>query len=99
MSKYRIVVSPQAQRDLKDIRSYSLQSWGAKQADIYLGKIEGAFYDLLENPEIGRERNDIKTGYRSIVIEKHILFYKIETSENRILGIPHGRMDILNYFS
>lgn len=98
MSEYRIIVSPQAQRDLKEIRTYTLQSWGAPQADIYLGKIEDAFYSLLENPEIGRERNDIKTGYRSIMIEKHVLFYKIEKSEIYILGIPHGRMDILNYF-
>lgn len=99
MSKYRIIVSPQAKRDLKDIRAYTLQSWGANQADIYLSKIEDAFYALLENPEIGRERSDIKTGYRGIVIEKHILFYKIDKSEIHILGIPHSRMDILNYFS
>ncbi len=99
MSQYRIIVSPQAERDLKEIRTYTLQSWGAPQADIYLGKIEETFYSLLENPEIGRERNDVKTGYRSIVIEKHVLFYKIDKSEIHILGIPHSRMDILNYFS
>lgn len=99
MSKSRIIVSPQAQQDLKDIRTYTLQSWGANQADIYLGKIEESFYSLLENPEIGRERNDVKTGYRSIVIEKHVLFYKVEGAEIYILGIPHSRMDILNYFS
>lgn len=99
MPKYHIIVSPQALRDLTEIRSYTLQSWGAVQADIYLDKIEEAFYGLLENPEIGRERNDVKTGYRSIVIEKHVLFYKIEKSEIHILGIPHSRMDILNYFS
>lgn len=99
MSKHHVIVSPQAQRDLKEIRSYTLQSWGATQADTYLGKIEDAFYSLLENPKIGRERNDVKTGYRSIVIEKHVLFYKIDKSEIHILGIPHSRMDILNYFS
>ena len=99
MSKYHIIVSPQAQRDLKEIRSYTLQSWGANQADIYLGKIEEAFCGLLENPEIGRERDDVKAEYRSVVIEKHVLFYKINKSEIHILGIPHSRMDILNYFS
>ena len=99
MSAYHLIVSPQAQRDLREIRSYTLQSWGAARADTYIGKIEDAFYSLLDNPEVGRERNDIKTGYRSIVIEKHILFYKIEKSEIHILGIPHSRMEILNYFS
>lgn len=99
MSKNHIIVSPQAQRDLREIRSYTLQSWGADQADTYLGRIEGVFCRLLDNPEIGRERNDVKTGYRSIVIEKHVLFYKIEKSEIHTLGIPHSRMDILNYFS
>ncbi|MBK6897664.1 MAG: type II toxin-antitoxin system RelE/ParE family toxin [Alphaproteobacteria bacterium] len=99
MTKYRIIISPQAQRDLKEIRAYTLQSWGSTQADDYLSKIEEAFYSLLENPEIGRERNDVKAGYRSLVIDKHVLFYKIVKSEILILGIPHGRMDILKYFS
>lgn len=99
MSKYHIIVSPQAKRDLKEIRAFTLQSWSTNQADIYLGRIEDAFYSLLENPEIGRERNDVKAGYRSIVIEKHVLFYTIKKSEIHILSIPHSRMDILNYFS
>jgi toxin ParE1/3/4 len=99
MPEYRLIVSPKAGRDLQEIHTYTLQGWGADQADIYLGKIEDAFHSLLENPETGRERNDVRTGYRSMVIEKHVLFYKIENSEIHILGIPHGRMDIVNYFS
>ncbi len=96
---YRIIISPQAARDLREIRNYTLQSWGTRQADIYLKKIESAFYGLLENPELGRERGDINKGYRSLIIEKHILFYKIERSEIHILALPHTRMDILNYLS
>lgn len=73
------------------------ESWAKNQAALYLDKIETAFKGLLVNPEIGRERPDVKTGYRSLVIEQHIHFYKVAKKEVHILGIVHGRMDIVNY--
>lgn len=99
MPQYRIVLSPQAERDLEEICEYTRLSWGDKRTDIYMRKVEEAFFKLLDNPELGRERSAVKAGYRSMVIEKHVLFYRLEGEEIRILGIPHGRMDIYNYFA
>lgn len=96
MTKYRIILSPRAGADLADIYAYTLQSWGKAQADIYLDKIELAFNQLLDNPQIGRDRSDVKEGYRCLNIEKHVLFYKIVKTEIHILGVLHSRMDVIN---
>jgi toxin ParE1/3/4 len=99
MSKFTLQISPQAKTDLEQIYVYTLENHGPSQAGKYLSKIEHAFKGLLDNPEMGRERSDVRSGYRSLAIEKHVCFYKITKAEIQILGVVHGRMDILNYFT
>ena len=96
MSKYHIVLSPKAESDLKDIYQYTLHAWGLEQANIYIYKIELCIIELLKFPKVGIERNDIKEGYRSYVVEKHIIFYEIKNTSINIYGILHERVDVGN---
>lgn len=98
MPRYQIVVSPRAERDIREIYAYTSQSWGAEQAEHYLGFIEAAFHALLDNPKIGRERPEVKAGYRSLSVERHVVFYTIKGADILILGVPHGRMDVAGRF-
>ena len=99
MPQYQIILSPRSKADLADIYAYTLQSWGKAQADAYLDKIQQSFNQLLDNPQMGRERPDIKDGYRCLNIEKHVLFYRIVETEIHILGVLHSRMDVVNRLS
>ena len=85
-----------AKQDLHDIYTYSLEKWGKKQADEYLKQLENSFYLLLDNPYLGKQRNDLKQGYRSLLTKKHSIFYKISNNEIIVLRILHIRMDIKN---
>lgn len=98
MPRHRIVVSPRAERDLREIYAYTAQSWGAEQADLYMDKIEAAFHALLDNPKVGRVRDEVKPGYRSLGVERHVVFYTIKGADIHILGVPHGRMDVAGFF-
>ena len=98
MTQYQIILSPRAQNDLKNVRNYTIETYGEKQAAKYLSVIEDGINQLLDNPEIGRLRDDVKSGYRALNIEKHIIFYKIKITEIHILGVVHGRMDITTQF-
>ncbi|PCI57217.1 MAG: plasmid stabilization protein [Alphaproteobacteria bacterium] len=98
MTKFNVIVSPRAKRDLKDIYAYTLQSWGEKKADSYLSNIKTSFLQLLDNPKIGRERLDVQSNLRSLHVEKHVIFYKINDSVIYVLGVLHCRMDVMNYF-
>jgi toxin ParE1/3/4 len=94
---YRL--TPRAQQDLISIGRYTLKRWGREQRNIYLGAIEQRFKLIAKNPYMGRHRPDIKEGYYSCPQGSHVIFYLIRENGIDIIGIPHQRMDILNYFS
>ena len=93
---YRI--TPRAAEDLKTIGRYTLRMRGREQRDRYLRALDRHFARLAENPHLGRERNDITPGYYSSPHRFHMVFYLIRDGGIDIIGVPHGRMDILNYF-
>lgn len=98
MAKYQIILSPRAQVDLRNAHVYTVSTHGKTQAQKYLSLLEDGINQLLDNPEIGRARDDVKSGYRSLNVEKHIIFYKIQKTDIHILGVIHGRMDIAAQF-
>lgn len=98
MAQYQIILSPRAQADLQNVHAYTLSTYGPGQAGKYLSLLEKGIHQLLDNPEIGRKRDDIKSGYRALSIEKHIIFYKIKETDIQILGVVHSRMDVTNQF-
>ena len=90
MPKYRL--TPAAKSDLIEI--YTVGTWREKQAEKYLQDIEDKLNQLAETPEIGQQRSEIKPGYYSFPVGKHIVFYLQSDKHIDIIGILHGRMDI-----
>ena len=88
-----LVVAPAAQSDLKKIYRYTLESWGAKQAQNYLTHLKQTFKALLKNPGLGRERIELGQKVRSINCQKHIIFYRHIKTELQIIRVLHGRQD------
>ena len=52
------------------------------------------FEDLAANPQLGRERNDVKPGYRSFPQGRHVVFYTIGESGIEIIGVVHQSADV-----
>ena len=92
MSSYSL--SPEAKKDLLDIHAYTQNKWGRQQAQKYIDALEKRCDELARSPHLGRERPEIKPGYRSIADRKHVIFYRVGESGIEILRILHGRMDI-----
>jgi toxin ParE1/3/4 len=63
----RYALSKPADKDLEDIFDYTEEEFGLDQAINYLNDLEILFGQLVVNPELGRERNEIKSGLRSMV--------------------------------
>ena len=93
MSKY--ILSPNAQKSLLNIKAYSSKQFGERQTKIYLQSIQSKFGDLADNPEIGRIRDEIKTGYLSVLIGSHVIFYRISESHIDIIDVLHQSMEPL----
>lgn len=88
-----IVKRPRAKRDLIGIWRYSFDEWDEAQADKYLAKIEAGIEKLRHNPKLGRPREEVRVGYRSLRINKHIVYYVLTPSVIRIIRVLHARQD------
>lgn len=86
-----------AQSDLESIWLYTLEQWGANQANTYIKAIINRFDWLANNPHLGKKRNDIKEEYYCFPEGAHLIFYTINKNHIEIIGIPHQSMDIIEY--
>lgn len=92
------VLSGEADQDVSDIFDYSVRMFGVSQAADYLLSLDACFQSLIENPDLGRERNEIRPGLRSLPLGSHVVFYRIEESFLRIVRVLHGSRDLPRYF-
>lgn len=91
-------LSLDADMDLEDIFDYTTREHGFNQAVRYLLNLEIIFNSPVVNPEIGRQRNEIKNGLYSLAEQQHVIFYRILNDHIRIVRVLHGSKDIPNHF-
>lgn len=90
-------LSLQAERDVEEIWQYTELEWGEEQADIYVQRIEDALTGLAKNPGIGRQRDEVRPGYRSLLVERHIVFYRLHEGQVEVARILHASMDVFGH--
>ena len=83
-----------ARADLEAIWVYTGEQWGVEQAERYLQGLFGCFEQLAANPRLGRERDDVKAGYRSFPQGRHVVFYLITSEGIEVIGIVHQSADV-----
>lgn len=100
--KYKIVRTDQADEQLRNIIFYIADDSGSIDIALdYLGEIEKAVKRLEDFPLSGSiPRYSIlrKQGYRVVVVERHLVFYKVNTNERvvTIYAIVDGRQEYKN---
>lgn len=100
--KYKIVRTDQADEQLRNIIFYIADDSGSIDIALdYLGKIEKAVKRLEGFPLSGSiPRYSIlwKQGYRVVVVERHLVFYKVNSDERvvTIYAIVDGRQEYRN---
>ncbi len=88
----KIVKSPHAESDLENIWLYSFEKWGEKQADHYYDALLNGINHLAENPLLGKSRDQIRQGYRSLQINRHVIYYRIQADIIDIVRVLHEQM-------
>ena len=87
--KYSIIRTDKANDQLYDIINYIAEDSGDVDIAIsYLDKIEKAVMGLEEFPYKGsKPRYSIlrKQGYLVLIVEKHIIFYKVKDNEGQVI--------------
>ena len=84
-----------ARKDTIDIGRFTAEKWGKRQRDKYLKQLDDAFKLLARQPDIGREAEDIKPGYKKFSHGNHIIFYRAGTeSKIVVIRILHNSMEV-----
>lgn len=100
--KYEIIRTDKADEQLREIIFYIADDSGSIDIALnYLDKIEAAIRRLEEFPMSGSiPRYSIlrKQGYRVLIIERHLIFYKVNEDEKivTIYAVVDGRREYRN---
>ncbi len=92
-----IRLSRLAQRDLDEIRRYTVETWGRTQWLTYYRGLVRTFDGITANPAGGRDRSLFAPGLRSVNYGRHVIFYaRIAAADGEpvILRIVHGRRNL-----
>ena len=90
MTGYRL--SRLAELDLDEIADYTMDAWGANQADIYINQLVECFLRIAQRPELGRPVDSVHPGFRRIEQGKHVIFYMTDSDGAFISRILHQSM-------
>jgi toxin ParE1/3/4 len=82
-----------AERDVLDIYLYTLEHFGADQADRYTSDLFDRFGGLAERPSSGRDFSDIHPGARRANHGSHAIYYRTAADGILILRILHQKRD------
>lgn len=88
-----LLVSVRAVADLHEIWHYSLENWGEDQADRYLDELAEGMRACAEQPSHGRRRDELRDGYWSLRIRRHVVFYTFDDESMLVQRVLHGAMD------
>ena len=92
-------LSIEADKDIDFIFNYTAEEFGIDQAVAYVSGFDNAFTQLLDNPELGSKRPEIRKGLRSLVRESHIVFYRVLKDRIRIVRILHASRDLPKFLT
>jgi toxin ParE1/3/4 len=91
--KLPIRYSESARRDISDILDFTEQEWGIDQRRRYRAQLREVIHHLAEVPTLGRVRDDLGPGLRSIPMGSHLICYSVRTDMLFIRRVFHSRQD------
>lgn len=90
-------LTSQALQDLEEIYDFIADD-NSKAALRLIKLFERNCKSIAKTPAIGRRRDELAPGLRSLSIRKYIIFYRYNKSRVEIIRIMHGARDISSFF-
>lgn len=85
-----------ARRDILNIWSHIAED-SESAADGFIDLLLHHFRLLGDVPYAGRQREELRSGYRSFPVGDYLIFYRIQEPGVRIMHVVHGRRDLKRY--
>jgi len=95
--KYAVLVTPQAQLDIRGIHEFILQREGALRAGGVLQDLKNAVFSLVSTPLRGKEPVELEplgsTDYLQIVVKPYRILYYVQGRVVQVALVADGRRD------
>ncbi|MEO5713839.1 MAG: type II toxin-antitoxin system RelE/ParE family toxin [Luteolibacter sp.] len=89
----KLLLTEAALADLKAIRDYTLENWGADQEERYLDSLWAKFEIILADLGRYRIRQDLFPDCRITVEGSHVILFRAGEKNLEIVRILHRAMD------
>lgn len=86
-----------ARADLNDIWDHIAQD-NPSAARKYIATLLDKMLLLLQSPQLGRQRDDLRPGMRTMPVGNHVIFYKQVDKGIKIIRVLSGYRDITSMF-
>jgi toxin ParE1/3/4 len=88
----KILLSPAARQDLREIWRYSMKSGGGERADAYIADLHAAFARLALFPGAGRLDERYGEGIRLSRAGLHLSIHRPAEGAVEIIRVVHGQL-------
>ena len=89
----KLQLTPAALADLRSVRVYTLERWGAKQEEVYLDHTWEKFEGIMKDAARFRFRPDLFPGCQVATEGKHVILFRVNQSTFQIVRVLHSAMD------
>ncbi len=88
-----ILRRPRAADDLVEIWEYIADD-SVTRADAFIDDVDAKFRLLAEQPMLGRGREELAPGLRSLPLGRYVIFYEVIPDGIAIVRVLHGARDL-----
>jgi|SRR5450432_4428927 len=93
-----LIYSPEAENDLIECWLYIAADTDPETADRVFIPVWDKCFALLKHPEMGRRRDELAPGLRSILQGSYVIFYRLTGERIEIVRVLHVARDIERQF-
>jgi toxin ParE1/3/4 len=93
----KLALTEAALEDLRAIRAYTLETWGAEQEEIYLDKLWSRIEEIRSDPFRYRLHEDLFPGCRIASEGRHILLFRASKESLEIARVLHSALDLKSH--
>lgn len=83
-----------ASRDLEAILDYIADQSSIDRAEAFLKQVNAKCQRLTQFPALGRKRDELAVGVRSLPVDAYLIFYRLIEDGVEILRVVSGYQDL-----
>jgi plasmid stabilization system protein ParE len=93
LTKYKVFLSPLAERKLIILLDYLTKEWGVNSKNKYLSKFKNAVNQISTHPKSCPESLEMKGLYKCVLTKQSTFYYRIKNNEIEIITFFDNRQD------